>query len=158
MTVKRSEFATYLNIGTIAVPDWALLGDGITAASINYNPQTSEETYIHQDTGTTEIESYKPTMPIEATCKDGDDAWEYLDTMRKARAVLDDAVTEIVNVWLYETPTTGAYPAEKQGVSIQFDEFGGDGGASNKMSFTINYQGDPVVGTFNPTTLAWTAS
>ena len=158
MTVKRSEFATYINTGTIATPVWDLLGDGITAASINYNPQTSEETYIHEDTGTTQVESYKPTMPIEAICKDGDDAWEYLDTMRKARAVLDDAVTEIVNVWLYETPTAGAYPAEKQGVSIQFDEFGGDGGASNKMSFTINYQGDPVVGTFNPTTLAWVAS
>ncbi len=158
MTVKRSEFATYLNTGTIAVPDWALLGDGITSASISYNPQTSEEIYIHEDSGTTQVESYKPTMPIEAICKDGDDAWEYLDTMRKARAVLSDAVTEIVNVWLYETPTTGKYPAEKQGCSIQFDEFGGDGGVSNKMSFTINYQGDPVVGFFNPTTLAWTLS
>ena len=158
MTVKRSEFATYLNIGTIATPDWALLGDGITSASISYNPQTSEEVYIHQDSGTVEVESYKPNMPIEAICKDGDEAWEYLDTMRKARATLSDAVTEIVNVWLYETPTTGAYPAEKQGVSIQFDEFGGDGGSSNKMSFTINYQGDPTVGTFNPTTSTWTAS
>ena len=158
MTVKRSQFATYLNTGTIGTPVWDLLGDGITSASISYNPQTSEEVYIHQDSGTVEVESYKPNMPVEAICKDGDDAWEYLDTMRKARATLSDAVTEIVNVWMYETPTAGAYPAEKQGCSIQFDEFGGDGGSSNKMSFTINYQGDPVVGTFNPTTLAWVAS
>jgi hypothetical protein len=158
MTVKRSEFATYLNIGTIATPDWALLGDGINSATINYNPQTTEEVYIHQDSGTTTVESYKPTMPIEAVCKDGDEAWDYLDTMRKARSVLSAAVTEIVNVWLYETPTTGAYPAEKQGCSIQFDDFGGEGGSSNKTNFTINYQGDPVVGTFNPTTSTWTAS
>lgn len=158
MTVKRSQFATYINTGTIVTPDWALLGDGITSAAINYNPQTSEEIYIHEDSGTVEVESYKPTMPVDAVCKDGDDAWEYLDTMRKSRATLSDAVTEIVNVWLYETEVSGAWPAEKQGCSIQFDEFGGDGGASNKMSFTINYQGDPVAGTFNPTTLTFTAS
>jgi len=156
--VKRSQFATYINTGTPLAPVWALLGEGIVSGAINYNPQTSQETYIHQDSGTTDVESYTPTMPIDATLITDDDALAYLDGLRQARAVLSAAVTEIVNVWLYETPTAGAYPAERQQVSIQFDTFGGDGGAKSQMSFTINYQGDPVAGTFDPSTSTFTPS
>lgn len=156
--VKRSEFKTFLNTGTILVPVWSLLGEGITTGAINYNPQTAEEVYIHQDSGTTSIESYKPTFPVEATAIAGDAAFDYVDDLRKSRAVLGDAETEIVNVWLYETPTSGAYPAEKQDVSIQIDSFGGDGGVATKINFTINFLGDPVAGTFNPTTLAFVAT
>jgi hypothetical protein len=157
-TVKRSNFKTFLNTGTVATPVWSLLGDGITTGTINYNPQTLEEVYIHQDSGSTEIESYKPTMPIEGTCKAGDAVFDYIDNLRQARAVLTAARTEIVNVWLYEAPVTGAYPAEKQAVSIQIDSFGGDGGTSAKINYTINFVGDPVTGTFNPVTLAFTGS
>lgn len=156
--VKRSEFKTFLNTGTLAAPVWSLIGDGVTTAAIQYNPQTSEETYIHEDSGSTIVEAYKPNMPIEASAINGDAVFEYIDNLRKTRAVLSAAETEIVNVWLYETPTTGTYPAEKQAVSIQIDEFGGDGGVAAKINYTINFLGDPVAGTFNPTTLAFTAS
>lgn len=155
-TVKRSNFATFLNVGTIAVPDYVLIGDGITAAQIEYNPQTLEETYIHQDSGSTEVESYRPTLPIEATAKSGDEAFDFIDALRKSRAVLDAAKTTIVNVWLYETETAGSWPAEEQEVSIQVDSFGGDGGSSAKISYTINFIGDPVDGDFNMTTFAFT--
>jgi hypothetical protein len=66
--VKRSLFKTFINTGTSEIPDYVLLGPGVTTGEISYNPQTIEETYIHQDSGTTEIESYRPTMAIEASC------------------------------------------------------------------------------------------
>lgn len=156
--VKRSEFRTFLNTGTTQAPVWSLLGDGITSAAINYNPQTTEETYIHQDSGVTEIESYRPTMPVEAKAVAGDEAFDFVDELRRARAVLDDAKTEIVNVWLYEAAVSGAYPAERQPASIQIDDFGGEGGQTTVINFTINYLGDPVQGTFNPTTGTFTAT
>lgn len=156
--VKRSEFRTFLNTGTLVTPVWSLIGEGVTSAVINYNPQTTEEVYIHEDSGSVVIEAYKPQMPIEATAINGNADFEFIDALRKARAVLSAAETEIINVWMYETPTTGAYPAEKQSVSIQIDDFGGDGGTAAKINYTINYLGDPVAGTFNPTTLTWMAS
>ena len=70
--------------------------------------------------------------------------------------MLDDARTEICLVYLYETETSGAYPAEKNVCSIQIDDFGGDGGGSNVINFTINFVGDAVQGTFNPATKAFT--
>lgn len=156
-SIKRSEFAIYLNVVPAGPAEYELVGDGITTATVNYNPQTSEETYIHQDSGTTEIESYRPTMPIEATAKAGDPVFDFVDGLRQSRAVLAAAKTDAVLVYLYETPTDGEYPAEKQDVSIQIDSFGGDGGGKAKINYTINFLGDPETGgTFNPTTNVYT--
>lgn len=155
--VKRSQFLTFLDIDP-GYEDWALLGEGVTAGEVAYNPEISEETYIHEDSGNAEVEGYKPSMAIEATAINGDEVFEYIDGLRKNRAILDDAHTQIVNVWTYETDTSGAYPAELQDVAISIDTFGGEGGASNKINYTIHYRGDPVSGTFNPSTLSWTAS
>jgi hypothetical protein len=157
-TVKRSAFQAFLNVVPAGPADYELIGDGITTAAINYNPQTLEETYIHQDSGNTEIESYRPAFPIEATCKDGDAVFDFVDGLRQSRAVLDAAKTDVVLVYLYETPTADAYPAEKQPCSIQIDSFGGDGGSSNKISYTINFLGDPVAGMFDSVLLTFTPS
>ncbi len=154
--VKRSEIKTFMNTTPATTATYKLIGDGVTTGKINYNPKTTDETYITDDSATISIDSYAPTMPIEATAKNGDDVFEYVDGLRKARAVLADAETDIVNVWLYETATLGEYPAEKQSCSVQIDDFGGDGGTAAKINYTINFMGGAVLGTFNPTSKAFT--
>lgn len=156
--VKRSQVKTFLNTGTILSPTWSLIGDGVTTGTIQYNPKTSEETYIDQDSASIAVESYAPTMPVEATAKYGDAVFAYIDDLRRGREVLDYTETEIVNVWLYRTPALGYYLAEKQTVSIQIDSFGGDGGAATKINYTLNFISDPVIGSFNPTASAFVAA
>lgn len=156
--IKRSQVQTFLNTTPLAAATYELLGDGITTGKINMNPKTTEETYINEDTGNTSVDSYAPTMPVEATAKKDDPVFEFIDGLRVNRAVLSDAETDIVNVWMYESGGPTAYPAEKQAVSIQIDDFGGDGGQAVKINFTINYLGDPVAGTFNASTKAFTPS
>lgn len=153
--IKRSQAQSFLNTGTLVSPIWSLIGDGVTTATINYNPQTVEETYIHEDSATISVESYAPSFPVEMTAISGDAAFEFIDALRKGRAVLNAAEGEIVNVWMYRTPALGYYLAEKQAVSVQVDDFGGDGGAATKLNYTINFVGDPVKGYFNPSTLDW---
>jgi hypothetical protein len=149
--VKRSLIRSFLNTGTPGSPTWSLIGDGVTSAKIAYNPKTTEETYITQDSASISIDSYAPNMPVEASAKYGDAAFDWVDLLRIARGVLATAETEVVNVWLYRTPTgLGYYGAEKQACSIQIDDFGGEGGVATKINFTINYLGDPVLGTFSP--------
>ena len=87
----------------------------------------------------------------------GDPVFEFVDGLRKKRAVLQEARTEICQVYMYEEATAGAYPAEKNTCSVQIDDFGGDGGASAVINFTINFVGDPIVGKFNPETKTFTA-
>ena len=99
--VKRSKLMTFLNVQPSSTAKYALIGDGVTNAEIGYNAQTEEEIYIHQDSGVTDITAYKPTMPVEATATQGDEVFDFVDKLRMDRAVLGDAITDIVNVWLY---------------------------------------------------------
>jgi hypothetical protein len=156
VAIKRSQIKHFLNTGTVETPEWSVIGKGITTGAIEYNPSTVEETYIDEDSGTTMIEGYKPTMPIEGTGMAGDPAFDYLDNLRIERAVLGGAQGEVVNVWLYKTEVTGSWPAERQAVNISWANFGGEGGKKASFSATLNYVGDPVPGTFNPTTKTFT--
>jgi len=157
--IKRSLVKTYIDTsGPLASETYFLLGEGIVEGKIQYNPKTNEETYISEDSANISVESYAPTMPVEMTAIGGDEAFEYIDSLRKARAVLGDAETTVVNVWAYETGGPTAFPAEQQAVSIQIDDFGGPGGEAIKGNFTINYIDDPIVGTWNDSTKVFTAS
>lgn len=155
--VKRSKLAIFLDTsGGEETAEWALIGNGVTEQTIAYNPTTSDEVYIHQDSSTVDVESYKPNIPTPMTAIKGDPVFDYVDGLRKTRAIGADARTKICIVYLYETETTGAYPAEQNDCSIQIDDFGGAGGESATINFTINLIGDAVVGTFNPTTKSFT--
>lgn len=156
--IKRSEIQTFLDITPLSTATYRLLGDGVVSGKIAYNPKTSEETYINADSATITLESYAPTLPVEQTAKFGDEVFDFIDALRVARAVLADAETTICNVWIYEGGGPTAYPAEKQSVSIQIDDFGGEGGQAAKINFTLNFIGDPVVGTFNSSTKVFTPS
>lgn len=151
--VKRSQFWTFINTTPAASATYVKLGPGVTTGLVNYNPEVSTETYIHEDIATISVEKYAPTMPIEATCINTDAIFEYIDGLRRTAtgpAVLSDAETDILLVYGYETPTsTDNYPAQKQPVSIQIDSFGGEGGVSNKINFTINFRGAPTAGVYD---------
>lgn len=156
--IKRSQIAVFINTGTKVAPVWSLIGDGVTEQTIAYNPQTSEEVYIHQDSGNTNIESYRPTIPTPMTAIKGDAVFDFIDNIRRSRKVLADAESEACMVYLYEDAVEGKYPAEKNACSIQIDDFGGPGGESAKINFTLNLNGDPETGTFSPTTKEFTAA
>jgi hypothetical protein len=156
--VKRSSLKTYLNTTPSSTATYSLIGDGVVAGKIAMNPKVTNETYISLDNASISVDSYAPKMPVEQTCKVGDAVFTFVDALRIARAILADAETDIVNVWAYKAGGPTAYPAEKQSVSIQIDDFGGEGGDVNKINYTINYIGSPIPGTFNTTTSAFTPS
>jgi hypothetical protein len=147
--VKRSLIRTYLNTTSTTGAVYSLVGVGVSTGTINMNPKTTEETYIHEDTATMTVDSYAPQMPINMTATDGDPVFEFVDDLRQDRAVLDAAETDIVNVWMYPTSTASTFACERQPVAIQIDDFGGDGGTPAKINFTFLYQGSPTAGSFN---------
>lgn len=159
---KRSMIAHFLNTTPTDTADtYDKLGDGITELTMQYNPNTVTEQYIHQDNANIQTESYAPTIPVSQSVWPGDDVYDFIDSIRQAGpAVLAAAETDLVEVRLYETPDTpgASYPATKWPVSIQIDSFGGAGGESGKIEYTINITGDAIDGDFNVSTLAFTAT
>ena len=148
--IKRSQFQKFLDTTPSSTPTWSLIGDGVTTGTVNYNPEVTTEAYIHQDSATTTLERYAPTLPIEAQCVQGDAVFDFIDGLRQARAVGSDADTDMLMVYLYETPvSTDQYPAELQPVTIQIDSFGGDGATTNRINYTIGFRGDPTSGLYD---------
>lgn len=155
--IKRSLFAIFLDTGSNAeTPEWSLCGDGFTEQTVDYGATTSEEQYVNQDSPTQEVESYKPTVPSPMTAIKGDPVFEYVDELRKKRAVLDDAKTKCLFVYLYGDAQSGAYAAEQNDCSIKLNSFGGKAGEATKIDFDLLLSGDPVEGTFNPSTKTFT--
>jgi hypothetical protein len=154
--IKSSQIKTFMNTTPSTTASYDLIGDGVTESPINMNPKTTEEQYIHNDNASFSVDSYAPKMPVKQTAIAGDDVFEFINDLYQTRAILSDAETDICNVWLYETPAGGEYPAEKQTVVIAIDNVNRVGGSPISFDYTINFTGDPVAGTFNPTTSAFT--
>jgi hypothetical protein len=124
----------------------------VVTGRLGYDPKITNETYIDEDNASITIDGYAPTFPIDMVARVNDPpaVFEFIDSLRKSRAILEDAETEICNVLLYQTPAGGYYYAEKQAVSIQVEDFGGEGGSPARINYTINFLGDPVSGIFKP--------
>ncbi len=156
MAEKRSAFKMFLNTTPDTTETYSIIGPGVTELTISYNPQTSTEQYIHEDTATTELTGYQPNAPVTAQVVKGDPAFEFVNKIRKGLLIGSDAHTDVVLVDIFEKQTSGAYEATKQPVSIQIDSYGGAATDPLSIGYTINWRGSGVAGTFNPDTKAFT--
>lgn len=145
--VKRSEFATFLDTApSAASPAWARFGKGVTGQSVSYNPTVNSEQYIDEDNATSSVDAYAPTINTPQSAYKGDPIFEYVDGLRKTRAIGDAAVTDILMVYIYDKAEDGSYPAEKQSASISITDFGGDAGNPLSITYDIGFVGDPIQG------------
>jgi len=142
--IKRSQVAMFLNTGTSASPIWSMVGKGVTGQTVSYNPQTTTETYIHEDSATTSVDSYQVNVSTPQTAYAGETIFDFIDGLRQNRSIGSDAEAEVLLVYLYKD---SPYPAELNTAAIQIDDFGGDGGSNVVMNYTINLNGDPTPGT-----------
>lgn len=155
---KRSTFQAFLNTSPGETTEtWSRMGKGITGQTVQYNPQVTTEQYIDEDAPTTDVDSYQPTIQTPQTVHVGEPCFEFVDALRKKRASLADARTEILLVDAY-SGSSGSYRAEKNVCSIQIDDFGGDAGKPLSITYTVNLIGNPVEGTFSTTNSTFTPS
>ena len=145
--IKRSLFATFINTTPgSGEPTWAKMGKGITSQNVSYNPNVTTEQYIDEDNAYSSVDSYAPSLDGTQTCYKGEAVFTYIDGLRQKRAVGAELETEVLFVYLYDG-TENAYKAEKNACVIQLGEFGGEGGGSVQLTYTIGLNGDPVQGT-----------
>lgn len=147
--IKRSEFATFINTTPGSTATYCRMGKGITGQSVSYNPTVNTETYINEDSATNSIDGYAPSINTPQTCYVGEPVFEYVDKLRRNRALGADAETDVVLVYIYSQSgeTAGVYNAEKCRCAISVEEFGGDAGNPVSLTYTVNFNGDPELGT-----------
>ena len=79
----------------------------------------------------------------------GDEAFKFINGMRKKLPVLSDAYTDIVMFDVFDESEDGIYPAVMQPVSIQIDSYGGAATDPLSIGYTINWRGQSVEGRFD---------
>ena len=146
--INRDEWAEFLNTKpSEASPNWALIGVGITDKSTDYNVEKSEEKWIIHRNKNVTIDSYGLTSEVEQTCYKGDEVFEFIDDIRYRLKTGSKAETTLLEVDKYsvtDEETTPKYRARLWNVAIEISSHGGD---TAKISYTINYTGDPTFGT-----------
>ena len=145
--VKRSDLMAFLNTGTADEPVWSRMGKGITSQVLAYNPATTSETYIDEDSATTNLDSYSVNISTPQTAYAGNAVFDFVDELRKTRAVGSDAQAEVLLVYAYDKAEGGGYRAERNNAVLQIDDFGGEGGGSVVLNYTVNLNGNPTFGT-----------
>lgn len=144
--VKRSQFATFLNTSAASTEVWSRMGKGISSQEVAYNANTEETQFIDEDNGTTELNGYAPSIATTQTAYVGNPVFDFVDGLRRKRAIGSDAETDLLLVYLYDKQADDAYPAEKQRVVITIESFGGDATAPTSITYNVGFSGDPTEG------------
>lgn len=156
---NREEFLSYLNTGNSTTPAYKLLGEGFTEITESLNPKTKEKQYVHQKNASNDVTGYAPEMSFTAEVIKDDPSCTYIAAIGRERKTGGKCVTDIVNVlsWL-PGKKSGEMLAFKQTTAIKVDNAGsGPSGESLALTGSFMYKGDPIQGSFNTSTLTFTA-
>lgn len=154
--IKRKFMAHYINAAITGTANYTRLGKDLEeyttemAANVNSTQNILGET-------STNIDSYEITAAVEPYyAVVGDALFTRLQTIIDERQTLDDLLTSVIEVHLWEDAVSGAYTAYKEDAIIEISSYGGDT-TGYQIPFTLHYVGNRIAGTFNPTTKAFTA-
>ena len=101
MQAKRSLLCTYLRTNAMSEqnPTWSLIGDGFSENSISYEPDSEDIQYVNQDSATTILKRYKPTMSLNGVIEMDETVtgssksytvnpvFEYVNNLRRTREI-----------------------------------------------------------------------
>ncbi len=153
--MKRSKLRHFVDIkmdSTYATSDYHLLGEGIGSLTEEFNAEEETNQWINQESGTTDIKSYTPSIEVERQNVDQEDT-ELTDWFNKMIDELPtgkQAATSYVRIRIVGNGPT--YPAILQPCTVTVGSTGGDAGGNVTDTITLGGRGDKIAGTFNVTT------
>ena len=157
--MKREQLAHFVDTTMCGTtPNYVLLGDGISSLSEEFNAETETTQWINQESGTTSVKSYTPTIEVERQDCTDDECREWIKEIIDTLPTGTDAETYVVRVDKSSANTDGSYPAIRRKFAVSAGSTGGDAGGYVVDSVSFGGAGDQVEGTFNVSTLTFTES
>ena len=160
MKIERKYRAHYLNpvfAGDTGTAAYVRLGKDLEEYSPELSANVEKKSNIMGETSVT-IDSYQKQGEVAPYYAEKDDPlFTKLQAIIDGDLVLDDLKTDIVEVKLWETESSGAYPAVKEECYVEVSSYGGDT-TGYQIPFNVHYTGVKTTGTFNVSTKTFTAS
>ena len=156
--IERKYMAHYINTATgESEAAYERLGKDLEEYNVELSAQVDKKKNILGEPSVL-VSSYEKSGSVEPYyAEKGSALFERLQGIIDNGSVLDDCNADVVEVKLWETETTGSYPAIKEKVVIEVSSYGGDN-TGYQIPFTLHYTGEKTPGTFNPTTKSFTAA
>lgn len=139
--MKRSLFATFMNIGTATEPNYAKMGKGISEMKEAYNAEEETNQWIDEDVPTNELVSYAPSFDVTQRCYAGEKIFEFIDGKRDDLAVEEDAKTDCLKVYLYKQLAENVYKASKINTTIVIGDFD-----AKEITYNVKQNGNQTQG------------
>ena len=160
MKIERKYMAHCLNTvfaGDTGTAAYVRLGKDLEEYSPELSANVEKKSNIMGETSVT-IDSYQKQGEVAPYYAEKDDPlFTKLQAIIDGDLVLDDLKTDIVEVKLWETESSGAYPAVKEECYVEVSSYGGDT-TGYQIPFNVHYTGVKTTGTFNVSTKTFTAS
>lgn len=121
-------------------PSWIRIKKS-TELTVAMNPETEDYDYIADESKTTELESYNPTIEQPLKMIQGEDDFDYFWDFYYQMKVGEDAKTNVLLVYMFESETKGTkeyFVAWRAGCSIVVNELNA---VDSELSFDINFAG-----------------
>lgn len=147
--IERKLMAHYVNAST---PDeqasYCRIGQDLEEYSASMSAQVDSKKNILGETSV-KVSSYEKTGSVEPYYADENDPmFARLQNIIDNELVLDDLKTDVVDVHLWKTATSGAYEAVKFPAVIEVTSYGGDT-TGYQIPYTLHYTGMGIKGTFD---------
>lgn len=141
--IKKHLIALYLNKGTSQTPDWFRIKKS-TALSLALNPETKDYDYIVDESPTTELDKYKPTINQSLTMYKGETDYEEVFKRFFNLSVGEDAKTEVLIVFMAEETAANTFKAWKSECVISISEMNA---VDSTITFDVLFGGTTKKGT-----------
>lgn len=153
--IKRTKIKAWLNIDPAKETEtWALVGNKTNDLSYAYNPQVNTEQSVTEDVADTSLDGYQIAIDGEMKCYFGDQVYDYINSLRYNLAIGEDAVTTILLVDEYNIvseDTTKKFKAQIFKCTVSVNTYGGAGGETPTLAYSIGLSGNPKQGTVTMT-------
>lgn len=140
--IKKHHVALFLNTGTEPSPVWKQIKKS-TDNTISMNPETMTFDYIVDESPTTEIDRYSPSLSQPITMYKGEDDYEYIFGKFFDQAVGADAHSQILIVF-YGADVTTSYKAWKCDCVLAMDNMNP---IESTITVNITFNGTTDTGT-----------
>ena len=111
----REKLMHFFNIGTSAEPNYALLGDGITSLTEEFNPESESKHYINMESASNKVKSYAPSISVEKEYIKGEDLQNWINEKVKVLPTGQEAESDYIRINIMEkADSEGVYPAVKR--------------------------------------------
>ena len=149
--VKRTQIVAWLDTTPKeSTETWGLVGNKTNSLSYAYNPSVETEQSVVEDVANTDLNGYQIAIDGEMKCYFGDAVYDFINGLRYNLAIGDDAKTKVLLVDKYDFTGEGSEATFKAQVFecvVSVNTYGGEGGATPTLSYSIGISGNPTNGT-----------